>query len=142
MMNPLLRAALVAGTCLLTLPAPAAEAKLDLGRREYLDNCAICHGQSGRGDGPMSMLLTKQVPDITLLQRTNNGVYPFDYVYDTIDGRERVQGHGTREMPIWGRAYGGRADQAMPPFWPYDREAFIRARILALTEHIYTLQRD
>jgi hypothetical protein len=45
-------------------------------------------------------------------------------------------------MPIWGRAYGGRADQAMPPFWPYDREAFIRARILALTEHIYTLQRD
>lgn len=86
MMNPLSRAALVSGTCLLTLPAPAAEADPDLGRSEYLDNCAICHGQSGRGDGPMSLLLTKQLPDITLLQKTNNGVFPFDYVYDTIDG--------------------------------------------------------
>lgn len=27
------------------------------------------------------------IPDITLLQKTNNGVFPFDYVYDTIDGR-------------------------------------------------------
>jgi hypothetical protein len=34
------------------------------------------------------------------------------------------------------------ADPAMAPFRPYDRESFIRARILALTEYIYTLQQD
>jgi mono/diheme cytochrome c family protein len=142
MTQHLVRAALLAGACLLSLPATAAEDDRDLGRLEYLDNCAICHGRSGQGQGPMAMLLTKEVPDLTVLQRNNDGVFPFDYVYDTIDGRERMDAHGTREMPIWGKAYGGLADPAMAPFRPYDRESFIRARILALTEYIYTLQQD
>lgn len=142
MTKPFCAAILMAVACLLPLTVSAAEDARDLGRNEYLDNCAVCHGQNGRGDGPMSLLLTAEVPDLSGLQNANGGVFPFDYVYDTIDGREMVKAHGTREMPVWGRAYGGRADQSMAPFWPYDREGFIRARILALTEYIYTLQRD
>jgi mono/diheme cytochrome c family protein len=119
---------------------PGAAQDVDLGEREYMDRCAVCHGRTGTGDGPMSRLLTVEVPDLTVLQANNDGVFPFQRVYDTIDGREMVEAHGTREMPVWGRAYGGRADQAMAPFWPYDREGYIRARILALTEYIHRLQ--
>jgi hypothetical protein len=64
-------------------------------------------------------------------------VFPFARVYQTIDEREQVQAHGTREMPVWGREYMAMSTNINPY---YNQEAFARAKILALTEYVYRLQ--
>ena len=33
----------------------------------------------------------------------NDGQFPFDHVFQVIDGRAMVGAHGPREMPVWGR---------------------------------------
>ena len=78
------------------------------GELEYLRNCAVCHGPDAKGQGLMSRLLTIRPADLTTLAKKNSGQFPFWQVYRTIDGREEVRSHGTREMPIWGARF--RAD--------------------------------
>jgi hypothetical protein len=36
--------------------------------------------------------------DLTVLTKKNNGVFPFDSVYEIIDGRKTVIAHGTRDI--------------------------------------------
>jgi mono/diheme cytochrome c family protein len=75
------------------------------GEIEYQRNCATCHGVDGKGRGMMSKFLTIEPSDLTQLAKKNAGRFPFWQVYRTIDGREEVRGHGTREMPIWGARF-------------------------------------
>ncbi len=118
--------------------AAAAE---DLGRTEYHDSCAICHGETGKGDGPYASFLKTPVPDLTTLQKRNNGVFPFNRAYEVIDGREAVKAHGPRDMPIWGDSYTVQAMKSMADFvHPSDAEGFVRGRILALISYVYGLQ--
>jgi mono/diheme cytochrome c family protein len=63
--------------------------------------CAACHGPSGHGDGPVARSLTKVVPDLTTISR-RYGEFPAERIRDTIDGRNLVDEHGTRVMPVWG----------------------------------------
>ena len=118
--------------------SPAAPS-VDVGKYEYDGHCAICHGLSGTAqeEGAFSSLLSKKIANLTTLSKNNNGVFPFARVYQTIDGREQVQAHGIREMPVWGREYTAMGSNISPY---YDPEAFARAKILALTEYIYRLQ--
>ena len=118
--------------------SPAAPG-VDIGKYEYDGHCAICHGLSGtaKEEGAYSSLLSKTIPDLTTLSKNNGGVFPFARVYQTIDGREQVQAHGTREMPVWGRDYMAMSANISPY---YDHEAFARGKILALTEYVYRLQ--
>lgn len=117
----------------------------DFGQREFATNCATCHGLDAKGRGPVAGFLTKNPPDLTLLARLNGGVFPMDRVYRTIDGRDLPQGaqaagpHGSREMPIWGRDYGMR-DAEYYGDTPYDSEAMVRGRILALLEYLNRVQ--
>jgi mono/diheme cytochrome c family protein len=120
-------------------------AKIDLGKREFDSNCAVCHGLEGRGDGPFASVINKGIPNLTTLSKGNEGVFPFERVYQIIDGTQVPRGHGTREMPIWGDVYTSRAEKSyyLAPSLvelPFDPEAFARARILSLTEYIYRLQ--
>jgi len=78
------------------------------GEIEYQNYCAICHGVDGRGYGIMAKFLTVQPSDLTQMAKKNAGRFPFWKVYRTIDGREEVRGHGTRDMPVWGARF--RAD--------------------------------
>ena len=78
------------------------------GEIEYQNYCAICHGVDGRGYGIMAKFLTVQPSDLTQMAKKNAGGFPFWKVYRTIDGREEVRGHGTRDMPVWGARF--RAD--------------------------------
>lgn len=112
--------------------------RVDFGKREYDANCAVCHGMTGKGDGPVVELLTKSPPDLRLLAQKNGGVLPLPRLYDVIDGAG-VPAHGTRDMPIWGRDYKIRAAEYYFEA-PYDPEAYTRARILALLEYISRLQ--
>jgi mono/diheme cytochrome c family protein len=121
--------------------APSYGQDTDIGKNEYVLNCAVCHGDKGKGDGPLVALLKKPAADLTKIQKNNSGVFPFDRVYEIIDGREAVAAHGPREMPIWGDKYNSEAAGRMG-VWvtTKDLESFVRGRILALVGHIYTLQ--
>jgi len=120
-----------------------AQAKADLGKNEYDARCAVCHGATGKGDGPyVSMLRIEVMPDLTTLQARNAGVYPFERVYETIDGRRAIKAHGTSDMPIWGHRYLEEAKGAYYeyPDAPYLPAYHARARILALTEYLSRIQ--
>jgi len=114
---------------------------LDIGKMEYDSACAVCHGLKGKGDGPLKSQLTKPVPDLTVLAKNNKGVFPFDRVYQIIDGRQEVKAHGPREMPVWGRAFNTETSIYFDNYPPQDSESAVRSRILALTEYLYRLQK-
>lgn len=44
-----------------SMPSPESIAE---GRRSYLNHCAVCHGESGRGDGPRSRNLASRPRDL------------------------------------------------------------------------------
>ena len=119
---------------------PKADQKIDLGKTEYEFKCAACHGLAGNGDGPAAVYLTPKPSDLTTLTKDNNGVFPVARMYDVIDGSQQVAGHGTRDMPIWGREYRLEAGEHYFEGPPYSPAAYIRLRILALIEYIYRLQ--
>jgi mono/diheme cytochrome c family protein len=119
--------------------AYAQDKKFDFGKREYDSSCASCHGLKGKGDGPYKPFLTKSPTDLTVLSKKNAGVYPFHSVYAIIDGRQDVAAHGPRDMPVWGAQYSAKAAESYVDV-PYSSEAFVRTRVLALTEYISRLQ--
>jgi mono/diheme cytochrome c family protein len=120
----------------------AGKERTDIGKREYLGKCAVCHGQSGKGDGGVAELLKRAPTDLTTLSKKNGGVFPFERVFAIIDGREAVKGHGDRDMPVWGKEYiveTGRAGEHYVDT-PYDMEMYARARILALIDYLNRIQ--
>ena len=114
-----------------------AQQKMDLGKREYDNNCAVCHGRDGKGNGPYVELLKRSPPDLTTMAKRNGGVFPVAKSYEVIEGAG--PGHGTRDMPIWGMDYSVKAAEYYVDV-PYDREAFVRGRILSLIEYLNRLQ--
>ena len=118
--------------------APARGQEMEVivgGEIEYQNYCAICHGVDGRGHGLMSKFLTVQPSDLTQLAKKNAGRFPFWQVYRTIDGREEVRGHGTRDMPIWGARF--RADAKGDDAGSRSQ---IAGRILSLVFYLQHLQ--
>ena len=159
-LRPLTAATLALGAALLTVTAtPPAQAQgssaasrpgtalsprdigtRDFGRREFERSCASCHGDVGKGDGPLAGLLKKNPPDLTRLSLNNQGVFPFQRLYQVIEG-EDLPAHGSREMPIWGLEYRLEDGQYYSDsITPYDARALVRARILGLLEYINRLQ--
>ena len=113
----------------------------DIGAREYRENCAVCHGASGKGDGAMAGIITEKVSDLTRLSKDNNDIFPYASVYEVIDGTREAKGHGTRDMPIWGSVYNEQAPQWLGfDYGSGDAQTFVRGRILALIGYIQTLQ--
>jgi hypothetical protein len=115
--------------------------KADFGRSEYDTSCAVCHGKRGEGDGPYVSLGYAIASDLTTLTRRNNGVFPFQRVYEYIDGRQMVRAHGAKDMPIWGNRYTPTNPEGyfISPEY-FNPEAVIQIRILALTEYVNRLQ--
>ena len=97
--------------------------------------CASCHGQSGRGDGPVARSLTTRVPDLTRIAR-RYGEFPDGRIRETIDGRSAIAAHGSRLMPIWGYE-----------FWVAEGGDAVARRemytlIGKLVDHLRSLQRE
>lgn len=116
----------------------AQTSKIDLGKQESQENCAVCHGANGKGGGPYVEFLRKGVPDLTQLTKSNGGVFPVNRMYETIEGAN-VPSHGSRDMPIWGLDYRIKAGEYYADM-PYNPEPYVRARILTLIEYINRLQ--
>lgn len=133
----------IIGLALLAASASAfANGKADIGQREYMNRCAVCHGASGKGDGGAIDILKTAPTDLTTLSKKNGGVFPFERAYSVIDGRQMVKSHGTRDMPIWGKDYsneGAKADEHFAGM-PYNMEMWVRTRILALIDYLNRIQ--
>ena len=65
----------------------------------FAENCAQCHGPSGKGDGPWAASMRPHPADLT--QLSDDGVFPRARVLSVIDGYDRtgLPGH---EMPEFG----------------------------------------
>lgn len=131
----------IAMTAALIASAQLAMAEdMTFGALEYTNSCAQCHGADGKGGGPMAGYLTTALPDLTVLQKNNGGVFPLTDLYAVIEGRGEMGPHGTREMPAWGTRYEINAEDQLGMEFSVDRETFVRTRILALIEHLASLQ--
>lgn len=99
--------------CALALASFRAEASpesdraalIERGKKDFLIYCSNCHGQDGKGKGPMAGLLNIPAADLTRLH-TGGGEFPFKRVHDSIAGGGTMKGHGGGEMPVWGDAFG------------------------------------
>ena len=103
-----------------------------LGGYLFKTYCATCHGTSARGDGPLADSMRRRPANLTEIAKRNKGTFPRDMVYQIIDGRQKVPGHGGPDMPVWGDAFLRTADGA--------DEASVKHRIQALVDYLETLQ--
>jgi mono/diheme cytochrome c family protein len=85
-----------------TFPTPNADAA-SAGKQDFDTNCASCHGSDGKGHG-QALYVIPQVkpPDLTVLTKTNGGVFPTDRIYNSIDGRNGIPSHERFDMPFSG----------------------------------------
>ena len=90
---------------LLLLYTPAlADADLQQARVDFGHLCAPCHGRDGKGNGTQAARLAKAPPDLTVVT-VKYGEFPAQKVFETIAGLDMPDGHGTRDMPIWGDVF-------------------------------------
>ena len=129
--------------------AAAVQAEdFDIGKSEFQSSCASCHGTDAKGKGPVSDQLKIPPPDLTMLAKSNNGVFPADAVYETIDGSKKIPAHGTREMPIWGERFNPIVNlphYVDPYYWQkagpqQSPEVVVRTRILAVIDYLNRIQ--
>jgi mono/diheme cytochrome c family protein len=92
--------------------------------------CATCHGRDGKGNGPVAPALKVPPPDLTVLSRRQNGVFPEREVEIIITGSDAVPAHGSDEMPVWGLIF-----RALDT-----NDARAKARITSLVAHIRSIQ--
>jgi mono/diheme cytochrome c family protein len=80
------------------------DAAANKGEVLYAQYCRSCHGDEAKGDGPAASALKVRPTDLTQIAKKYNG-FPADKVMDSIDGEKYTIGHGSREMPVWGRRF-------------------------------------
>lgn len=109
------------------------------GKRMFEENCAVCHGPVGAGDGPVAGLFAQRPRNLKLLAKDNGGVFPFSEVYQSIDGRRDITAHGNTEMPIWGDFFMAEAyPETIHPGVTADE--IVQGRILGLVYYLQSIQ--
>jgi len=118
--------------------AAAADDLTRSGEADFNMYCADCHGEDARGNGPRAFGLSVPPPDLTRLAERHDGIFPREQVTALIDGRASVSGHGSREMPVWGKWFKIEAEEGLGG--AEGDENSIRKRINALVEYLITIQ--
>lgn len=121
------------------VPAVAQPEEAMFGKALFVENCAACHGADGMGSGPVSALFAEQPRDLRVLSKKNNGIFPFSEVYQSINGRREIAGHGTTDMPVWGDLF--MVDAGPSTFHPgVNAEEIVQGRILSLVYYLQAIQ--
>lgn len=108
------------------------------GRALFMENCAVCHGENGKGDGPMARRMQKAPKDLTLIRLRHGNAFPRAKVMSIIDGyaRSDIAGPG---MPEFGELLEG-------DLVPFDSGDGIQTptprKLVALLEYLETIQED
>lgn len=88
---------------------PSKELKVETapsGGSVYRSYCASCHGQDGKGGGPVADALRMRPSDLTTLKQRNKGEFPTYRLKKMLDGSDELPAHGSRRMPVWGPGLG------------------------------------
>ncbi|MDU8912819.1 cytochrome c [Aestuariicoccus sp. MJ-SS9] len=114
--------------------APVPET--DLGARFFAENCALCHGRAGQGDGTLAEDLPVAVPDLTTLAARNGGDFPEAAVMAQIHGYPGR--HHSSVMPEFGPRMAGRVAE-----WtaPSGKVIATPVALLELVDYLKTIQR-
>lgn len=80
---------------------------IENGKNAYMIYCSQCHGEDGKGNGPMAAVLKVVPANLTRLRTAEMKDFPYETVHKSIEGRMDTKGHGARKMPLWGLAFAG-----------------------------------
>lgn len=131
-------AALLALACASAAPDPDSSASqsqpLAAGQELYETYCMACHGILADGTGPVAPYMAPRPADLTKIAARRGGTFPSAAVAAWIDGRDPIASHGTRDMPIWGRAF--REEFALDQL----TETRVRGRIQLLVLYLESIQ--
>jgi mono/diheme cytochrome c family protein len=114
-----------------TVKIPLTRTTPTSGKQMFTSYCTPCHGQDGKGNGPVASALKSQPIDLTTLARNNNGRFPAVHVTAVLQSGVNIPAHGTAAMPVWGPIL-GKMDVANPQ----DRGL----RISNLSHYLRTMQ--
>lgn len=112
------------------VPASPDAGMATMGSHSYRSYCASCHGPDAEGHGSIATMLTVPPSDLTAISERSGGDFPYERVYRVIDGREKVKGHGTADMPAWGDAFQEISES----------EEEVDKRIHQLVQFLWTIQ--
>jgi mono/diheme cytochrome c family protein len=112
---------------------PASEEHPTSGKQDFMNHCAPCHGNDGKGNGPE----LKVLPDLPNITLKNGGVFPREKVADMVDGRKAIPSHKRFDMPFWGVNFQQEGKEFTP-----ESEAKAKARIDALVNYVESIQRQ
>lgn len=112
---------------------PPKKPGLTAGARLYKENCAVCHGNDGKGNGPPpeTSAFTAPPPDLTTLAKRHGGKFPDAYVESVLRNGTTVPDHGPVEMPVWGTLFKAEAKSDEPQ---------VALRIINLTNYLKSIQ--
>jgi mono/diheme cytochrome c family protein len=92
--------ALILGGSLLLMRAPKSSAPTSVPARElYATNCAVCHGPTGKGDGPRAEVIRSLMPDLSDAKAM--GKVDDAFLYEMIKKGSSQFGR-SNAMPAWG----------------------------------------
>jgi len=122
---------------ILLLATTARTAAAQSGIRDYQIYCADCHGLGGKGDGPSRLTIPMNPPpnDLTQMAKKNGGIFPFDEVVDSIDGRKNIPSHARLQMPFWGTTLQKPGKEFTP-----ESDAEVKKRIESIARYVERLQ--
>ena len=111
-----------------------AKVSAQTGKIDYQNYCASCHGIDG-GGGKEVDIQGIQGPALTHLSQKNGGTFPFQEVYEVVDGRKKAAAHERLlSMPLWGVYFQPQGVSEGVS------EAKVKSRITDLVSYIQSLQ--
>jgi len=113
-------------------PSPVSGAQM------FKEYCAVCHGPSGKGDGPVATALKVPPPDLTTLVQRHDGKFPDDYVSNVLKNGVQNPAHGSGEMPVWGPIFDTM--NRWKALCPGMDETPVTLRITNLTNYLKSVQ--
>jgi len=122
------------GVVIKQVPMTYKDVALKNGHEMYDDLCAVCHGLTGKGDGPAAPALNTPVPDLTQFGADTGSEYHAQ-LESVISGINRNVHRDIVGMPLWFREFQYvRRDKFGHP-----RTTYANLKIHSLAEYVEQL---